>query len=99
MAQTASSQAIPLPGKVRDLLLLKVPDGELARWAVEAIVVEAVREHMISRNKAATFLGLEDYESREAFFERHGLLNSYTLEMIREDFETIDLLEAKRQRG
>jgi hypothetical protein len=42
---------------------------------VEALVVEAVREHIESRRKGASLLGLEDYESREAFFERHGLFN------------------------
>jgi hypothetical protein len=45
-----------------------VPEKELDHWLAEAIVVAAVREHIISRRKAATLLGYEDYESREAFF-------------------------------
>ena len=79
-----------MPPGVRDLLLLKLQEGEIAGWAAEAIVVEAAREHIISRNKAATPLGYEDYESREAFFERHQLFNEYTHEMLDLDFKAVD---------
>jgi hypothetical protein len=96
MTQTMNSESVPLPSAVRDILLTKLPESELDHWAVEAIVVEAAREHIVSRRKAATLLGYADYESREAFFERHGLTNDYTLEMVEEDFQAIESLRAKR---
>lgn len=60
-------------------------------------MVEAVREHIISRNKGATLLGLEDYESREAFFDRHQLFNGYTFEMWEQGRESIEILQARRR--
>ena len=58
--------------------------------ATEALVVEAAREHLISRRRAATLLGLEDFEAREAFFGRHQLFNENTVEMVEQDFSAID---------
>jgi hypothetical protein len=81
-----------VPLGVREVLLTKVPESEVDHWAAEAIAVAAAREHIISRRKAATLLGYEDYESREAFFEHHGLTNEYTVEMVEEDFGAIDAL-------
>jgi len=90
MAQQAHLESISLPKNVKDALLSKLPEAEIATWAIEAMVVEAVREHFISRNKAATLLGFEDYESRDEFFERHELFNEYTLEMLEQDLKAID---------
>lgn len=96
MSQTMNIESVPLPPGIRDILLMKMPEDEVDHWAAEAIVVEAAREHLISRRKAATLLGYDDYQSRETFFERHGLTNEYTLEMVAEDFQAIDTLKAKR---
>ena len=90
MAQPARIQSVPIPEDLRVLLLAKLSEQQLATWGAEALVVEAVREHIISRQKGATLLGLDDYESREAFFGRHELFNEYTLEMVEQDFKTID---------
>jgi hypothetical protein len=81
------------------MILLKMPEGELHHWVLEAIVVEAAREHIISRRKTASILGFKDFESREAFFERHGLFIEYTMEMAEKDFKSIKHLEALRKRG
>jgi hypothetical protein len=97
MAQPAHIQAVPIPEDLRALLLAKLGEQQLSAWVTEAAVVEAVRQHVISRNKAATLLGLEDYEEREAFFERCQLFNEYTREMVEEDFRTIEILEARRR--
>lgn len=96
MTHRTNNESVPLPTGIREILLTKMPESELDHWAGEAIVVEAAREHLISRRKAATLLGYEDHDSREAFFERHGLTNEYTLEMVEEDFKAIDALRAKR---
>ncbi len=95
MAQTARTISVYLPPGVRELLLLKVPEAELDHWALEAIVVEAAREHVISRSKAASLLGLDDYEARDAFFERHGLTNEYTLEQMEMDRKAIAVLHPR----
>lgn len=96
MALPAHIQQVPIPEDLRTLLLAKLNDEQLSAWITEAAVVEAVRQHVISRNKGATLLGLEDYESRGAFFERHQLFNEYTIEMVEEDFKAIETLRAKR---
>jgi len=99
MTEAANPQAVTLPPAVRELLLLGIPEGELNHWALEAILAEAARTHMVSRRKAATLLGLVNYKEREAFFERHSLTNEYTVDMVHEDFRTIEALEAKRRNG
>ena len=88
--QQAHFESVPIPEDLRALLLANRSEEQLTTWATEALVVEAVRQHIISRRKAATLLGHQDYESREAFFERYGLLNEYTLEMLERDLQTID---------
>jgi hypothetical protein len=90
MAEPAHIQPVPIPEDLRVLLLAKLNDEQLSAWVTEAAVVEAVRQHVISRNKGATLLGLDDYEARDAFFERHQLYNDYTMEMLDQDFRTID---------
>ncbi len=91
MAQSAHIQKVPIPEDLRVLLLAKLDDQQLSAWVTEAAVVEAVRQHLISRNKDATLLGIDDYAAREDFFERHQLFNEYTMEMLDQDFKTIDL--------
>ena len=65
-------------------------ENQALNWGLEALVVEAARDHIISRRKAATLLGIQDYQAREDFFARHGLTNEYTLEMLDLDFKAID---------
>jgi hypothetical protein len=90
MSSTAREEPILLPIGIREVLMSTMPVSEINRWAGEAIVVEAVREHLISRRKAATLLGYEDYESRETFFTRHDLVNDYTMDMVDDDFRAIE---------
>jgi hypothetical protein len=91
MIQAAHVHTVPIPDDLWALLLAKLSEQQLSDWATETLVVEAAREHVISRRKAASLLGYQDYESREAFFERHQLFNEYTVEMLDEDFKTIDM--------
>ena len=99
MSRAVDEPAVPLPQGLRELLLLKVPAAKLNDWALEAIVVEAAREHIISRRKSAELMGLTSSAEREAFFDRHGLTNEYTAEMVEEDFRAIEHLEAIRRAG
>ena len=97
MVQPAHIQTVLIPDDLRALLLAKLSEEQLSDWATEALVVEAAREHVISRRKAATLLGYHDYESREEFFERHRLFVEYTMEMWEQDLKSIELLEARRR--
>ena len=90
MAQRALKQTISIPQDLATLLTEKLGVRSLDSWGLEAVVVEAAKEHLISRGRAASLLGLEDYESRNQFFEKHGLLNEYTMEMLDEDFKRIE---------
>ncbi|AIE84756.1 hypothetical protein OP10G_1388 [Fimbriimonas ginsengisoli Gsoil 348] len=67
MIQLRNFESLPLPPAVRDILLTKLPKSELDPWAIEAIVVEVAREHIVSCRKAATRLGYKGYESAKPF--------------------------------
>ncbi len=97
MVQPAHIQPVAIPEDLRVLLLAELSEQQLSEWVTEAAVVEAARQHVISRNKAATLLAHDDYEAREAFFERHELYNEYTMEMWEQDLKTIEMLEARRR--
>jgi len=96
MIQAAHIHPVPIPDDLRTLLLAKLSEQQLSDWATEALVVEAAREHVISRRKAAALLGYQDYDSREAFFERHQLFIEYTLEMWQQDLKSIEILEERQ---
>jgi hypothetical protein len=95
MDESARAGNVPLPEGIREHLA-EVTEADLNKWAGEAIVAEAARRHLLSRHKAATLLGLEDYQTREAFFVWHGLTNKYTLAMLEEDLEGINTLKSMR---
>lgn len=97
MINSASIESVPIPNDLLSLLSAKLSGGSVSAWASEAIVAEAVRERIISRNKGATLLGFEDLESREDFFTRHELFNDYTAEMLAEDFKTIDQFKGSKE--
>jgi hypothetical protein len=95
MARPEKIQSDPIPADLRAILLTKLSEQQVAAWATEAVVVEAAREHIISRRKAASLLGLNNYVERHAFFERHGLTNEYTAQMVEMDIKAIETLRAK----
>jgi len=90
MAKLAEIDAVAIPGELRALLVSRIEPSQVSGWATEALVIEAARQHIISRKKATTLLGITDYGEREAFFERHGLQLEYTMEMLDLDFKAID---------
>lgn len=94
MVQPAYIQPVPIAEDLRSILVEKMGEAKLSSWASEAIVVEAIRENVISRKKGASLLGLDDIEAREAFFERHQLHNEYTVEMLEQDLASISLRQA-----
>jgi predicted HTH domain antitoxin len=80
---------VDVPEPLRSALLDRV--GSLSRWGWEALVLEAVREGLLSRGQAGELLGLSFHE-REAFFARRGLaydLSEEELQRERADAEQI----------
>jgi len=96
MVQPIPPSAVNIPAEIKSLLAGEIGEAKFSAWVTEAVVVEAARQHIISRRKAATLMGLAGYEDREAFFERHDLRNEYTVEMVEEDFKTLEALRALR---
>ena len=80
---------VPLPDALRDALVERLGPEGARGWGLEAMLVEAARQGLVSRRKAATLLGIDAPDDREAFFERHGLTLEYTPEMLEEDWRTI----------
>jgi hypothetical protein len=95
MSEFAYVQPVPIPEDLRAVLFAKLSEKEVSAWATEALVVEAARDHIISRRKAATLLGLNNYVQRQAFFQRHGLTSEYTLEMLEMDRRALQVLHPK----
>ena len=70
---------VHVPEPLRSALLGRV--GSLSRWGWEALVLEAVREGLLSRGQAGELLGLGFHE-RETFFAQRGL----TYDLSEEEF-------------
>ena len=86
---SSSSVEVQVPEPLRSVLLGKV--NSLSRWGWEALVLEAVREGLLSRGQAGELLGLGFHE-REAFFAHKGLtydLSEEELGRERADVERI----------
>jgi len=92
MVQPEHIESVPIPESFREILVGHLGEQSLKSWETEALIVEAAREHIISRRKAATLLGLTNYIERQVFFERHGLTNEYTLEMLEMDLQALETL-------
>ncbi|CAN5550069.1 hypothetical protein BH11ARM2_BH11ARM2_15880 [soil metagenome] len=79
---------IELPEKLRVAIESEVGPTELPRWTLEALVVEAVREGLISRGYGGEILGL-GFHQREEFYARRGIVYTYSEEDL--DAEGKDL--------
>lgn len=66
------SATIRVPAALTHALAESLGETPLARWAVEAIVVEGVREGLLSTGEAGEFLGF-GYFQAEAFLKAKGV--------------------------
>ena len=57
------------------------PGRDVARAALEAIVLEAIREHRLSEHQASTLLGLSRYEL-DGFLKQHEVWLDYSTEEL-----------------
>ena len=86
---SSPSIEVQVPEPLRSALAGRV--RSLSRWGWEALVLEAVREGLLSRGQAGELLGLGFHE-REAFFAQRGLtydLSEEDLQHERADVEHI----------
>jgi hypothetical protein len=75
---------IEVPASLTAALTKSKDEATLPRWALEALVVEAVREHVISRGFGGELLGM-DFGQREEFYAQHGVTYDLTNEELDED--------------
>jgi len=60
------------------------PGRDIAQAALEAIVLEAIREHRLSEHQAATLLGLNRHEL-DGFLKQHEVWLDYSMEDLEKD--------------
>lgn len=77
----SATLSVEVPEELRRILAERPGEAELPRWALEAIVLEAVREGILSRGRGGELLGLGFHE-REALYARRGLVYSYDAEEL-----------------
>ena len=71
-------------------------DGvDLPRWTLEAMVVEAVRESLISRGFGGELLGIGFHE-REALYAQRGIVYQYSEEELDAEQRDLERLLAAR---
>ena len=74
-----AQSTITLPESLASALEEGLGGGDLPRWALEALVVEAVREGLVSRGFGGDVLGIGFHE-REALYARRGVVYDYSKE-------------------
>ncbi len=67
-----SATTIAFPASLTQALAESLGESALPRWAVEALVLEGVREGLLSTGEAGEFLGL-GYFQTEAFLKDKGV--------------------------
>lgn len=68
---------------------------DLPRWALEAMVLEALREGLITRGYGGEILGLGFHE-REAFYAQRGVVYDYSDEDLAQERRDLErMLGAK----
>jgi predicted HTH domain antitoxin len=76
--------AVTLPEPLRVALEDGNESVDLSRWTLEALVLEAVREGLISRGRGGELLGL-GFHQREELFARRGVTYDLSEEELRKE--------------
>ena len=79
---SSPSIEVQIPEPLQSVLLGRV--GSLSRWGWEALVLEAVREGLLSRGQGGELLGLNFHE-REVFFAQRGLTYDLSEDELRRE--------------
>ena len=93
-----SATPIEVPTGLTEALAQSLGDTPLARWAVEAMVVEGVREGRLSTGEAGGFLGL-GYFQAEAFLKARGVPAALSDEEFAQDQADLREIVARSKRA
>lgn len=82
--------AIKIPEEFKLAVEGRIATSDFSRWGLEALVLEAVREGLITRGFGGELLGMGFYD-RERFYSGHGV----TYDLSEQDLaqEQTDLME------
>jgi predicted HTH domain antitoxin len=79
-----------------DIAQQLAPGRDLARAALEALVLEAIREHRLTEHQAASLLDLSRYEL-DGFLKQHEVWLDYSIEELQRERELGERLWKQRQ--
>lgn len=85
---------VDLPETVEQALKERWGEARLSRKTLEALLIEAYREGLLSRGKLGELLGL-GFQDREAFLNDRGVAYNYDLQDFEQDLHTMDELLGK----
>ena len=75
---------IAMPDSLTGAILTRVNEADLPRWALEALVLEAVREKLITRGYGGEILGFS-FQEREEFYLAKGITYDLDAEDIAQE--------------
>jgi Uncharacterised protein family (UPF0175) len=68
---------------------LAPPGGDLAREALEALVLEAFRAGRITKAELRKALGFQVLDQVDGFLKAHGVFEPYTAEELEREIQTL----------
>ena len=85
-----STLQITLPESLQDVLASRLAsEDQLPRWVLEAVVIEAYRERLLSRGKLGELLGLS-FQEREDLLSARGVPYNYDPGALDDDARTLE---------
>jgi hypothetical protein len=87
--------ALQIPDEFAELMLREGQDP--ARMALEAIAVDAYREHRLTGHQLQRLLGITSEHELDGFLKQRDVFLEYSDEEIDRERETSELLWQKRQ--
>lgn len=86
----ASTLPLSLPDGFQEILAAQLPSADqVPRWLLEAAVIEAYRERLISRGKLGELLDLS-FQAREELLAARNVPYHYGPEELEADARTLD---------
>ena len=73
----STQAALQIPEGFKRAVEGKIAESDFSRWGIEALVLEAVREGLITRGYGGELLSLGFHE-REQFYATHGVTYDLT---------------------
>jgi hypothetical protein len=84
----ANTITVPFPERLRDALETRgVGETGIAHWSLQAIIIEAYREGLISRGMIGELLGMS-FEERETWLSERDVPYPYGVTDLQDDRQT-----------